>query len=312
MSTIFFGLVILRFKRNDWWKNITWGFLIVFLSFVLAIAGLYGLLSLTGNIEPISRLKILLLGFGATGIFSDWGLLDILRMLRNDSLILVYGYSVAAILGLISSVIYLVKKKSWPLIIFLLSFFIPFILTGKFWYGGLSGRLAALIAYPLALLLGIMPWSAWRRDRRKIYWVFMAILFLTFLPTFWAYQKTPVPKVQAGLIEEIGLQKEDLLVLSDYQRPQLVYSNAFYLCGNREQQKMIEEKIEKKLSTDGCVFISQQAIDFPYWQYDGQQIHIISKGNKDRSQLKEFLKDKELILVSEDKNYPLLNLYQVK
>ena len=158
-----------------------------------------------------------------------------------------------------------------------------------------------------------MPW-------RRIYGVLIFILFLTFLPTFITYQKTPIPKIQAGLIEEIKLKNEDLLILSDYQRPQLSYENAFYceatsfayLGGDQEQQKIIEKKIEEKLKANGKVFISQQAVNFPYWQYDGQQIHIISKGNKNKAQLKEFLEDKKLEVVVENKNYPLLTIYQME
>ena len=90
------------------------------------------------------------------------------------------------------------------------------------------------------------------------------------------------------------------------------YSNVVYLGGDKEQQKIIEEKIVEKLKANNKVFISQQAVNFPYWQYDGQQIHIISKGDKNRAQLKEFLKDKKLEVVVENKNYPLLTIYQME
>ena len=293
-SPVFIGLTILRSKKISL-QSVGWSVAAIVLSFFLAVGGLY----------PISHLKVLLFGYGSGGILSNWGFLSILRTLRNDALILFYGYSLSAILVLIITGAYLVKKKNWPVLIFFLSFFLPFLLTGKFWYGGLLGRYSALIAYPLALLLAIMPW-------RRIYGVLIFILFLSFLPTFVVYQQKPIPQIQTGLIEKINLQKEDLLVLSDYQRPQLEYNNALYINGDEKIQKIIEGKIVEKLSQSNRVFISQQAIDFPYWQYDGQQIHIISKGNKNKAQLKEFLKDKEKKLVAEDKNYPLLNLYQLQ
>ena len=250
-------------------------------------------------------------------------------MLRNDILILFYGYSLLVILVLIIIGTDLIKKKNWPVLIFFLSFFLPFLLTGKFWYGGLFGRYAVLIAFPLALFLGLIPW-------RKVYGFLIIILFLTFLPTFWLYQQRPIPKIQADLINKIDFKENDLLVLSDYQRPQLVYlknkvlpkagsylknkvlpkagsySNVVYLGGDKEQQKIIEEKIVEKLKANNKVFISQQAVNFPYWQYDGQQIHIVSRGNKDKAKLKEFLKDKELEVVVENKNYPLLTIYQME
>jgi len=311
---VFLGWAIFKSKKLNWHQNLGWSLGIIIASFLIAITGLYGLLSLSQTIDPTFRLKSLLLGYGGGGIFSGWNILNILRMLRNDGLILFYGYSLAAILGLMITGFYLVKQKKWPLIIFLLTFFLPFIIIGKFWYGGLFGRYSVLIAYPLALLLALMPW-------RKIYGIMILILFLSFLPTFIAYQKTPIPQIEASLIDKINLKENDILILSDYQRPQLDYRNALYLNGDEKMQKAIEENIDKKLLQGDRVFISQQAINFPYWQYDGQQIHIISKGNKihliskgnkDKAQLKEFLKDKEKELVAEDKEYPLLAIYQIR
>jgi len=319
-SPVFIGLAILKSKKINW-LNIFWSLAIVVISFLLAIGGLYKVLWLSQMINPMLRLKTLLFSYGGGGILSGWGFLNILRMLRNDILILFYGYSLLVILVLIMIGTDLIKKKNCPaspiqggpVLIFFLSFFLPFLITGKFWYGGLFGRYSILVAYPLALLLGIMPW-------RRIYGVLIFILFLTFLPTFVVYQQKPISQVQAGLIEEIKLKDEDLLILSDYQRPQLSYENAIYceatsfayLGGDQEQQKIIEKKIEEKLKANGKVFISQQAVNFPYWQYDGQQIHIISKGNKNKAQLKEFLEDKKLEVVVENKNYPLLTIYQME
>ena len=51
---------------------------------------------------------------------------------------------------------------------------------------------------------------------------------------------------------------------------------------------------------------------FPYWQYDGQQIHIISKGDKEKAQLKQFLNTKIVLLAAQNKKYPLLSIYQIK
>lgn len=303
-SPVFIGLTILRSKKINW-LNVFWSLAIVIISFLLAIGGLYKVLWLSQISNPMLRLKTLLFGYGGRGILSGWSFLNILRILRNDILILFHGYSLSAILVLIISVTYLFKKKNWLVLIFFLSFFLPFLLTGKFWYGGLFGRYSVLIAYPLALLLGIIPW-------RRIYGILIFILFLSFLPTFMAYQKTPIPQIETTLINQINLKENDILILSDYQRPQLDYRNAFYLNGDEKMQKAIEENINKKLSQGDKVFISQQAIDFPYWQYDGQQIHMISKGNKNKADLKEFLKDKGLALIAEEKNYPLLNLYQLQ
>jgi 4-amino-4-deoxy-L-arabinose transferase-like glycosyltransferase len=303
-TPVFIGLAFLKSKKDNLGKNIIWGLSVVVVSFLIAIGGLWFLLSFIKTINPAVRLKNLLFGYGGGGIFTDWGFLNLLRTIRNDVLILFYGYSISAILGLIVSGYLLIKKKKYLLLIFILSFFLPFFLSGKFWYGGLFGRYSILIAYPLALLLALIPW-------RKIYALLVIILFFSFLPTFMVYQKEPVAKIQASLIKEINLNTDDLLILSDYQRPQLTYNQALYLGGDVNQQKIIEEKILEVLSSDKRVFIAQQAMDFPYWQYDGQEVHIISKGDKNKSQLKDFLKDKKLAIRANDLRYPLLTVYEL-
>ncbi|MBU3956671.1 glycosyltransferase family 39 protein [Patescibacteria group bacterium] len=292
------GLILYRSKRLR--KDLGIFFLSVFLSLGLALAGLYATLALAIP-EPVVRMRTLLLGEG--GVLFSWTLLDILRVLRNDFLILFYGYSIAAILGGIIAFVWLIRQKKFKTLIFLSLFIASFAITGKFWYGGLYGRWSALVVYPLALLLALVPW-------RKIYWGLMVILVISFLPTFLAYQKPPIPEIQAELVNQSSITREDLLILSDYQRPQLPYDNALYIVG--ANQKMVEEEIEMALKENHRVFISQQAITFPYWQYDGQEIHIISRGNSEKAHLKKFLEDKELELISEDKNYPLLSIYQIE
>ena len=301
-SPVLIGLAVLKTKEKVF-KNIVWGVFIIIISSTLAVFGLYKILSVVLP-EPLERLRLLIFDYGGGGIFTDWNFLGILRMLRNDFLILFNGYSLVAILGGFLGILYLLKQKKYRVFIFILSFIAPFILTGKFWYGGLFGRYSILVAYPLALLLALFPF-------RKIYGVLMFILFFSFLPTFIAYQKTPISEIQRGLIKQINLDEDDLLILSDYQRPQLPYSNAIFINGDKKNQEILENNIEKRLLGDKKIFISQQAVDFPYWQYDGQQIHVISKGSKGKAQLKKFLEDKKLILVAEDKNYPLLKIYRI-
>jgi len=311
------GLVIYRSKKIK--KDLIVFLLSSFLSLVMALILLYATLS-QAIFNPGERIKELLFGQGGV-LWTNWSLLDILRVLRNDGLILFHGYSVAAILGGIIAFLWLIKERQNKLLVFLSLFMASFLITGRFWYGGLYGRWSALVAYPLALLLALLPWrkvyfersekqGSDERSESGSYWVLIAILFISFLPTFLAYQKTPVPLIQASLLQQSDFGKEDLLILSDYQRPQLTYENALYLGSNNYQ--IIEEKIKEALGENQRVFLSQQAITFPYWQYDGQEIHLISRGNREKAHLKKFLEDKELSLVAENKNYPLLSLYQIK
>jgi len=236
--------------------------------------------------------------------FTNWSFLSILRMLRNNFLILSNGYGVATIIGSVLTIFYLLKQKKMRVLIFIFSFIVPFILTGRFWYGGLFGRYSVMIAYSSALLLALLSF-------RKVYYVLMFMLLFSFLPTFLIYQKKPIPEIQRDLIKQVNINKDDLLILSDYQRPQLPYPNAIFINDNQKNQQILEKTIEDKLLENARVYISQQAADFPYWQYDGQQIHIVSRGDKQKAKLRKYLQDKELVLAIEDENYPLLKIYQV-
>lgn len=312
------GLIIYRFQKKQIGQDLTVFFTSALFSLILAIIWLYGTLALAIPV-PAERIRSLLLDEG--GILFSWSLLDVFRILRNDFLILLHGYSIAAILGGMIAFVWLIRQKNYKLIIFISLFIACFAVTGKFWYGGLYGRWSALVAYPLALLLALLPWrrvyfersekeGSDERSESGSYWLLIAILIISFLPTFLAYQKTPIPEIQAGLLQQSGLTDKDLLILSDYQRPQLAYDQALYLSSNNHQ--IIEEKIKEALEKNQRVFISQQAITFPYWQYDGQEIHLISKGDREKAQLKKFLENKKLKLIVEDRNYPLLSIYQIK
>ena len=73
------------------------------------------------------------------------------------------------VLGGIIVFVWLIKQKNYKLIIFISLFIACFVITGRFWYGGLYGRWSALVAYPLALFLALLPW-------RRIYWGLILVL----------------------------------------------------------------------------------------------------------------------------------------
>jgi len=299
----FIGLIVYRSKGNVF-KNLFIYALELLLSISLSIVFLYLLLNKAID-NPLERLNDLLFVYGKSGIFEGWSLLNIIRMFRNNLFVLYYGYSLAAIVAIFIVFFNLIKNKKNKLLLFIISFFIPFFLTGKFWYGGLYGRYSIMIAFPLALILALIK-------NKKIYWSLMGILIFYFGFTFCSYLKTPIPEIQRDLIKKAKINESDLIILSDYQRPQLNLSNAVFINGDLQEQIKTESLIEESLFDHKKVFISQQAIDFPYWQYDGQEIHIISKSNSDKAVLNDFINGKELDLVTKNNNYPLLNIYQIK
>jgi hypothetical protein len=244
------------------------------------------------------------LKYGKDIFFSHWTLIDIARTLRNLLLILINGYSPLVPLLLTIFVIYCLVNRKWSWLILFVSFFIPLFLTAKFWYGGLYGRYSGFAAYGLAILIALIP-------NKRLYWLVVISILIVFIPTIIAYQQVPYPQIEKQLLEKANFSENDLLVLSDYQRPQLSYKNALYVNGDLILQREIETKIDNALKEGKRVLTSNQAANFPYWQYDGQQIHIISKGNRNKAVMKNFLEDKNLALVSESKNFPLLNIYEI-
>jgi len=256
------------------------------------------------GLRGTSRIFITGLEYAKINLLTNWSMIDIARMIRNSFLILINGYSPLIPLIIILFFVYWLKNKKWPEMIFFLSFFIPFFLTSKFWYGGLYGRYSSFVGYGLAILVALI-------SNKKLYWLTILSIFLIFIPCLVAYQQTPYPTIQKQIIQKASFSSKDLLILSDYQRPQLTYNNALYINGDQNEQKTIENKINEALKNKQRVLISKQAITFPYFQYDGQQIHIISKGNENKAIIKKFLNGKQLTLISTNKDFPLLNIYQI-
>lgn len=297
------GLVFLKRQYFNW-KNVLRGFAVIIFSGLLAIFILAILMQISG-INYQERLTTLFLGYGGGAVVQKWGMAPLLRSLRNIFLITVFGYSPVVFIPLLFVLFSFFKKRQWSRLVFIFIFLLLFLITGKFWYGGFYGRYSVMISYLYALVFGLFY-------RKKIlYWLLIICLLVNFIFTFLAYRKKPIPLIQAELIQKAQINNNDLLIMSDYQRPQLPYPNAVFINGDQLIQKKIEDKITGYLQLGRRVFITQQAITFPYYQYDGQLLHIISFGDRNKAVIKNYLKNKKLKLVVEDKDYTLLNVYEV-
>jgi hypothetical protein len=300
------AVVCFRSTKKNFKRNLIFLSASFLLAFGLSLLSLY-FIFLQFDPEPLKRLEVLFFNYGGKGIFSGWSLLELLRTLRNSFLILFYGYSPFSVLVIIFLAILLLKAKNYKGLLLMCLSLIPFFVSARFWYGGLFGRYSSLVAYPLALFFALIA-------NKKLYFLAICGLVVFFIPTFLVYQQKPIAEVEASLLEEIEFKENDLLVLSDYQRPQLEdrFKKALFLTGDSINQTEIKAEIREKLDEKKRVFISFQAVKFPYLQYDGQQIHIISKGEAGKPVLKDFLLNKKLIPASIDPKYPYLSLYQLK
>lgn len=300
-----FAFILLRKKVDK--KDFLYLILGVFISLFIGLILSKTLLDISKT-QGLFRLENLYRDYGINILFKDLNFLNILRSLRNVFLILVNGYSYASLISVIIFIIFIIKEKNTKMIVFSLFFLIPFFLTGKYWYGGLYGRYSSFIAYFLAIIFSFIYLKS-----KKIYFLLLLTLIVSFTPTFIKYQQTPIYLIQDNLIKKTDIKKEDIIILSDYQRPQLELKNSYFLLPDQNRNKEIENLVSVKLlSKKGRVFITKQAINYPYWQYDGQEIHIISKGNLGKAYLKNYLLDKEIVLVSFDEEYPFLDVYEIK
>jgi len=321
-SVLFWSLTILNFPGIILWfislfafiylkkgfnrKDTVYLLLGLFVSLIIGLFINKILLDASG-IQGLNRLNILYKDYGINILLKDFSLINIMRMLRNSFLILINGYSYASLISIIIFVFLILKEKNKKLIMFSIFFLIPFIFSGKFWYGGLFGRYSSFIAYLLAITFSFVYLKS-----KKTYFLLLLILIISFTPSFIRYQKTPVFLIQNSLFTKIDIKDGDIVIFSDYQRPQLEIKNSYFLLPDQNKNKEIENLITDKLLSDNRVYITKQAINYPYWQYDGQEIHIISKGNLEKAYLKNYLLNKRLIRVSFNERYPFLDVFEIK
>lgn len=276
-------------------------FIVSLASIVLGLGLLYLVLRLT-PLDPIERLRALAFTEGGA-LMSFIRPLEVLRSLRNAMFITFFGYSPLLPLVLLWSLVVLLRHRSWHILLFIAVWLASFLLSIWFWHGGLYGRLGGLVAYPFALILALL-------ENKKSYTLILGTLLVIFIHTVFLYSSRPIPEVQKALIDTLP-ESNAVLVFSDYQRPQLeeYYPSALYVSSHTYPE--IEEDIQQVLDAGSTVYISQQAATFPYLQYDGQGVHILSYGDFDRAHLKSFLQNKGLEPVAENPSFPLLSIYRL-
>jgi hypothetical protein len=291
------------FKRNLFFALIASG-----VSIALGIGGMYLVFEKAG-ILPFERIRSLIFGYGGN-LVRNLSLLNMARIIRNDIFVVYYGYGLASAAALLVSSVSLLKKRDFRNLALQTIFLLPFLLTGNFWYGGLYGRYGVLLFFGIGVgFLIINRMSTW------FYWLLILILLFNFLPTFIRYQKKPFYLIEEQLISNLAPNKETLLIFSDYQRPFLNFSNAVhdavYITGDDGLNALARERIDEALFEKKEVFITEQAVTFPYWQYDGQEVQIISKRKNYKSVLTDYLYDKKLVIASKDEAFPLLDVFRL-
>lgn len=260
-----------------WWKgfSVLWTLLILGLSLIVGQSSLWVLMQLA-HIEQTNRFGYI---FSVElpqilQLFTPFGFL---RTLRNVLFMIGFGYSPFILIGFFKNW----KKRD---LIFMSVACVSLMASMSFWHGGLYGRLGSLIGFFLAGLMAIHPFRSWK------YHLVLVSSLLLFIFNLVSYSKKPQAVTQFELIGN----GYDLVVISDSQRPQLEYLGLKnYQVISPQTVTQAVERMDFALKNEKHVLITQQALTAPYWQYDGQLVHIISLNNKP-GVLSEYLKDKEV------------------
>lgn len=276
----------------------------LFASIMFSIFMQFGLFAYaTGS--AVGHIRYILSGSGQSGSFRDLvSLMGVLRAVRDSAVVVWYGYNPLLFLIMPGILMLLIKKRQWVGVGFIGFGLLGFFANMSIWHAGLYGRIGGLVAYSFALSIAFIP--------KKILYVITAGSFAVLLAiTAFHYMQIPIPLMQEKVLAQIALQKSDLLVLSDNQRPQLeeYYPHAVYI-GSATVQK-VQEKIQQAFLSHQAVYISQEARTAPYFQYDGQEIHILSKGDVSKAYLYPLLKKRRFVYEAGIAQYPLLTIYQV-
>jgi len=301
-TPLFLILVFYLSAKEQLWKNL----FLVGLGLVLTIGlSLFFYSQILSKGQFQSFLEYLFIN--PLGGFSVW---EIGRTLRNCLLILFTGFSPAAFLALIVGGFYCLKNRRWFLLLTALVIGGIFYLTGKYWYGGLYGRYSAFIAFPLALIFA-------KTLSQKEYLLSLGILVVFFGSTVTQYLQKPLPQIQATIIRSLPNWQQQYLVISDYQRPQLEYEGinsqkTLIVTDNQTTNQKLEHKIKAILEAGQPVYLTAQAVHFPYYQYDGQALHIIGQNRQGQPKLATFLNSKNLKLAIINYQQPYLNLYRLE
>jgi hypothetical protein len=292
---IFFGLVFFLTPKTNIIRQSYKTIIFIALCFFLAIFS-YHLLKASYSL--------------ANTFFQNLTITDFVRTLRNAIYILSFGYTPLGLLAITISFWRLLQKKQQQYFFFYLAFVFSFLLTAKFWYGGLYGRYSSLFAYGLALLLATQL-------RRIEYWLTLFSVFVIFSATGILYQQTPIAKIQAELIAQLPKKKKQILVISDYQRPQLEYEKALtfktlVITDSDYLNKQVIIKLKQAKKNNYSVYFTKQALTFPYYQYDGQALHILSKSSSRKTKLYNFLQKRKLVVIKKTPNNKYLDIYKLK
>lgn len=298
VATTLLGLSVLNYLGMLVWLVIPAGMIVV-------EAGLTGrqklirmaTLSLSG-VMGLGGLVALGVWKGVVGV----GSVSVLRAIYHAGVAFVVNYTWVSALVVVGSGGYWVYKRSWRELGILIGVGAIYVVSMLPWHSGPYGRLGIMVVYLLAWLYTRLPKTVG------------VLALLLVIPNWWsvwsAYQTTPLPILEQRLLNQAGCENKQV-ILSEIQRPQLAnnYPAAWYVGPNNWEE--VGRKIETKKEEGGGWCISQQALDFPYRQFEGQLPYPLSGSKKKEGFLSLAISNEKLEVVSKEDKHPELTIYTI-
>ena len=198
----------------------------------------------------------------------------VLRALRN----IFVQYSAilswpGLILGLIA-VIFLIKRRqiNYKPVIFL---FFPAFVLSQYWHAGLYGRLILYIIFPVAYLLTLFY-------QTKLSRILVLSILMIFCAKFMLQQKLTPPIYRYFDLYSKNAAGHEAIITSDYNRflYERINSNLFVINGGGINPEKFRGFINENLEDGADIIIDSAALSYPYFQYDGNSYHILSKNRR--------------------------------
>lgn len=216
---------------------------------------------------------------------SGGSLIFIFRIIRNVFVQFSSILSIGGMILLILAIFSAAGKRKVNTPLGLLLFLPAFVLT-QYWHAGLYGRLSLYIIFPVSYFLSFY----YRKNLIRLFIFFIIFVFTLKIMSI-QYQIAPIYRYY-GLYKNTAKSDNVAIVTSDYNR--FLYQTEdiplFIVNGEPENGDTVEEFINWNLAEGNQVVVDSAAIRYPYFQYDGDFIHLLSKNYKDNSVIKDILK----------------------
>lgn len=188
----------------------------------------------------------------------------------------------------------------------LTSWLLPPLVLMQFWHSGLYGRLGLFLVFPASLFLAENLTKNWQRN------LVLLVLLVPLVPQLLSQKQTPPIYRFYSLIEN-GPKDEIAIITSDSNRFLYQKNNLTTLVvGPGTTLEVVEKFISNNKKLGKMTLIDSQAILSPYFQFDGDSYHLLSKNKKDQPYLKSLKEKISTEVFLSDPKHPKIYFLKIK